>query len=176
PPAQPFWWVIDSTARSLYVSLRAVVPGPQSNSNRALWDQVFALVDSAAPRRVVIDLRENLGGNGFLNRYPIQQILARPALNRSDRLFVVIRRRTFSAGKPFTNPAGRVAQSAVGRGPARAAPQPVRGSPAARPPGESPPRSDLLGVSSGAQRFRPPLVRPAGDLHAVDLDRLPPGD
>jgi len=102
-PDQPFWWVIDSTTRSLYVSLRAVVPGPQSNSNRALWDQVFALVDSAAPRRVVIDLRENLGGNGFLNRYPIQQILARPALNRSDRLFVVIGRRTFSAGQQFTN-------------------------------------------------------------------------
>ena len=102
-PDEPFWWTLDSASRSLYVALRAVVPGPQSNSNRALWDQVFGLIDSTAPRRVVIDLRENLGGNGFLNRYPIQQLLARPALNRSDRLFVVIGRRTFSAGQQFTN-------------------------------------------------------------------------
>ncbi len=102
-PDLPFWWAVDSASRSLYVAMHAVVPAPQSNSNRALWDQVLALIDSAAPRRVVIDLRENLGGNGFLNRYPIQQILGRPALNRSDRLFVVIGRRTFSAGQQFTN-------------------------------------------------------------------------
>jgi len=51
----------------------------------------------------VIDLRENTGGNGGLNRYPVQQILRRPSLDRPDRLFVVIGRKTFSAGQQFTN-------------------------------------------------------------------------
>jgi hypothetical protein len=102
-PDRPFWWVLDSATRTVYVAMRAVVPAPQSNSNRAQWDQIFALIDSAAPARVVLDLRENLGGNGALNRYPIQQILRRPALDRPDRLFVVIGRRTFSAGQQFTN-------------------------------------------------------------------------
>jgi tetratricopeptide (TPR) repeat protein len=51
----------------------------------------------------VIDVRENTGGNGALNRYPVQQILRRPALDRPDRLFVIIGRRTFSAGQQFTN-------------------------------------------------------------------------
>src|SRR6185369_12248755 len=41
--------------------------------------------------------------NGGLNRYPVQQILRRPALDRPDRLFVIIGRRTFSAGQQFTN-------------------------------------------------------------------------
>ena len=102
-PELPFWWTLDSATRTVYVAMRAVVPGPRSNTNRAQWDQIFALIDSAAPARVVLDLRENLGGNGELNRYPIQQILRRPTLDRPDRLFVIIGRRTFSAGQQFTN-------------------------------------------------------------------------
>lgn len=102
-PDRPFWWTILPDHRTLYVCMRAVVPGPQSNTNRAQWDEVFALADSAPIARLVIDIRENLGGNGALNRYPIQQILRRPALDRPDRLFVIIGRRTFSAGQQFAN-------------------------------------------------------------------------
>jgi len=51
----------------------------------------------------VIDVRENTGGNGGLNRYPVQQVLRRPALDRADKLFVIIGRKTFSAGQQFTN-------------------------------------------------------------------------
>ena len=102
-PDQPFWWTNLADRHTLYACMRAVVPGPQSNTNRAQWDQVFALVDSTPGARLVIDLRENQGGNGGLNRYPVQQILRRPALDRPDRLFVIIGRRTFSAGQQFTN-------------------------------------------------------------------------
>ena len=100
---QLFWWAYLPESRTLYVSARAVVPAPQSNTNRGQWDRIFALADTAPVARLVLDLRENLGGNGGLNRYPIQQILRRPALDRPDRLFVIIGRRTFSAGQQFTN-------------------------------------------------------------------------
>ena len=102
-PEEVFWWTWLADSRTLYVSMRAVAPAPRSNTNRAQWDAVFALADSVAPQRLVLDIRDNLGGNGFLNRYPIQQILRRPALDRRDRLFVIIGRRTFSAGQQFTN-------------------------------------------------------------------------
>lgn len=102
-PDRPFWWTYQADSRTVYVCMRAVVPGPQSNTNRAQWDQVFTLVDSAPGARLVIDIRENLGGNGDLNRYPVQQILRRPTLDRPDRLFVIIGRRTFSAGQQFAN-------------------------------------------------------------------------
>lgn len=100
---QMFWWTHLPDSRTLYVSARAVAPAPQSNTNRGQWDQIFALADTAPVARLVLDLRENLGGNGGLNRYPVQQILRRPALDRPDRLFVIIGRRTFSAGQQFTN-------------------------------------------------------------------------
>jgi hypothetical protein len=102
-PDQFFWWTFDRPSGTLYTCLRAIVPSPQSVTNRAQWDRVFALADSAHPARMVIDLRENGGGNGALNRYPVQEILRRPWLDRSDRLFVVIGRRTFSAAQQFTN-------------------------------------------------------------------------
>jgi hypothetical protein len=98
-----FWWTWLADSRTLYVSMRAVAPAPRSNTNRAHWDAVFALADSVSPERLVLDIRENLGGNGFLNRYPIQEILRRPALDRRDRLYVIIGRRTFSAGQQFAN-------------------------------------------------------------------------
>jgi hypothetical protein len=102
-PDQLFWWTYLPVSRSLYVCSRAVVPVPGAATNRAQWDSIFALADSTSAARLVLDIRENQGGNGFLNRYPIQQILRRPSLDRPDRLFMIIGRRTFSAGQQFAN-------------------------------------------------------------------------
>lgn len=102
-PDQALWWTVLPDSHTLYVCMRAVVPGPRSGTNRGQWDEIFATADTARVARLVIDIRENLGGNGGLNRYPIQQILRRPALDRPDRLFVIIGRRTFSAGQQFAN-------------------------------------------------------------------------
>jgi Peptidase family S41 len=98
-----FWWTWLPDSRTLYVSLRGVVPAPNSATNRSQWNQVFALADSLQPARVVLDIRDNTGGNGGLNRYPVQQIVRRPWLDQPDRLFVIIGRRTFSAGQQFAN-------------------------------------------------------------------------
>lgn len=103
PSDDALWWLHDPATRTLYVCQRAVAPLPRSNTNRPLWDQVFALADSVRPERFVIDLRDNTGGNGGLNRYPVQQILRRPALDRRGTLFVITGRRTFSAAQQFAN-------------------------------------------------------------------------
>jgi hypothetical protein len=102
-PDRLFWWTWIPDIRTLYVSLRGVVPAPNSATNRSQWNQVFALADSLQPARTILDIRDNLGGNGGLNRYPVQQILRRPWLDQPDRLFVIIGRRTFSAGQQFAN-------------------------------------------------------------------------
>jgi hypothetical protein len=102
-PDQLFWWTYLPASRWVYVCSRAVVPVPGAATNRAQWDSIFALADSTPAARLVLDIRENQGGNGFLNRYPIQQILRRPSLDRPDRLFMIIGRRTFSAGQQFAN-------------------------------------------------------------------------
>lgn len=102
-PDEFLWWMHDPKSNTLYVCQRGVVPLPRSNTNRSQWDQVFALADSLRPARLVLDLRENTGGNGGLNRYPVQQILRRPALDRPDKLFLIIGRLTFSAAQQFAN-------------------------------------------------------------------------
>ena len=102
-PGTLFWWTWLPDSRTLYAALRGVVPAPNSATNRSQWNQLFALADSLQPARTILDIRENLGGNGGLNRYPVQQILRRPWLDQPDRLFVIIGRRTFSAGQQFAN-------------------------------------------------------------------------
>ena len=102
-PGVPMWWQHDPATSTLYVCMREVSPAPRSFTNRSQWDAVFALADSIRPARLVIDLRENTGGNGGLNRYPVQQIIRRPWLDRPDKLYVIIGRMTFSAAQQFTN-------------------------------------------------------------------------
>jgi hypothetical protein len=102
-PDEVFWWTFDESSRTLYACMRAVAPSPHAFSNRPTWNALFAAADSLRPDRLVIDLRENTGGNGALNRYPVQQLLRRPDLDRPDRLFVITGRRTFSAAQQFAN-------------------------------------------------------------------------
>ncbi|HEY5564847.1 MAG TPA: tetratricopeptide repeat protein, partial [Rhodothermia bacterium] len=102
-PNDPMWhaWLEDSS--TLYVCYRAVISPDSGPSNHEFWEEVFGEADRRSPKRLVIDIRENSGGNGMLNRNVIQQIVRRPDLDRPDRLFVIIGRRTFSAGQQLAN-------------------------------------------------------------------------
>jgi hypothetical protein len=94
---RPYWVEFQPSDSTLYVCYRAVVTMGPPNTNDAFWRRVFALADSAPVRRMVLDIRENGGGNSFFNKQVVRGIVSRPALDRSDRLFVVIGSRTFSA-------------------------------------------------------------------------------
>jgi hypothetical protein len=102
-PEDAMWYEWLPGRGTLYVCYRAVANEDHGQTNADFWRDVFAEVDNREPRRLVIDIRENSGGNGMLNRHVIQQILRRPQVDRSDRLFVIIGRRTFSAGQQLAN-------------------------------------------------------------------------
>jgi hypothetical protein len=53
--------------------------------------------------RLVIDVRNNFGGSGGLNRTLVTSLIGNDALNRHDRTFVLIGRRTFSAAQMLVN-------------------------------------------------------------------------
>jgi len=69
--------------------------GPETMAE--FYARVFAAVDSLPIERLVIDLRNNDGGNNFLNTPVFLGIVRRPEIDLPDRLFVVIGRTTFSA-------------------------------------------------------------------------------
>jgi tetratricopeptide (TPR) repeat protein len=101
-PGDPFWFVIlpDST---LYIRHRNVVFFANGETNEQFFRRAFAAADSAGAQRVVIDLRDNTGGNNFLNRFLVKEIVRRPALDQPHRLLVLIGRGVFSAAQNLVN-------------------------------------------------------------------------
>jgi hypothetical protein len=53
--------------------------------------------------RLIIDVRNNFGGSGGLNRTLVTSLIGNDSLNRHDRTFVLIGRRTFSAAQMLVN-------------------------------------------------------------------------
>jgi hypothetical protein len=91
-PRDPFWFVELPDLHILYVNFRGYSRLEQHA--RRLW----ALVDRHMPKRLVIDMRQNGGGNYTLARsHLIYEVQQRPWLNSTGCLFVIIGRGTFSA-------------------------------------------------------------------------------
>ena len=93
---RPYWAELVQSDSTLFVSYRAVV-SMDSQPNTAFWRNVFAMADSLPVKRMVLDLRENIGGKSFYNKQVIRGIVARPKLDRANSLFVITGERTFSA-------------------------------------------------------------------------------
>ncbi len=92
-PDQAFWCQDLLEARTVYCSFR----GYDSLSTRAA--DLLALVERRRPDKLVIDMRDNGGGDYTLGlRYLIKPISSLSRLNRRGHLFVVIGTNTFSAG------------------------------------------------------------------------------
>jgi hypothetical protein len=76
----------------VYVSFR----GYESLAEKAR--ELFEFLDDHPVERVVVDLRQNGGGDFFMGRkHLIKPIVERPAINQKGKLFVLVGRQTFSA-------------------------------------------------------------------------------
>ena len=95
-PETPYWFEWIPENRMLYVQSNGI-----SNDGEIpmaeFFAHVFAAADSLPLERLVIDVRNNGGGNNMLNAPVVLGIVRRPEIDREDRLFVVIGRTTFSA-------------------------------------------------------------------------------
>jgi hypothetical protein len=90
-PDQPLSWRrLDGGL--LYVNFRGY------ESLRQRGPELLAEIDREPPTKLVLDLRDNGGGDfNLFRRVLLDAIIDRPWLNRHDRLFVLIGRETFSA-------------------------------------------------------------------------------
>ena len=91
-PDEQFWFTYLPDAKTIYVNFRGY------NSLIENAQQLFKAIDQHQPERLVIDMRENGGGDFTLVReHLLPGLKQRPAINRTGHLFVVIGRDTFSA-------------------------------------------------------------------------------
>ena len=91
-PTEQFWFTHLQDSETTYVSFR----GYDSLGDRAR--PLFRSIDRNPPKRLVIDLRQNGGGDFFEGRdHVVNPVKKRPSVNQKGRLFVIVGRRTFSA-------------------------------------------------------------------------------
>ena len=91
-PEEQFWTAYWGDAETLYVNFR----GYDDLARNA--DRFFGELDRLRPARLIIDLRDNGGGDYEKGRRMVIEPLAqRSWINRRGRLFVMIGRQTFSA-------------------------------------------------------------------------------
>ena len=90
--AEPFWFTYLPDSQTTYVNFRRY-PSLRQNAQA-----LFSFIDRNPATRLVIDLRQNGGGDFTEGRdHLVAPIKKRPALNQKGRLFVVVGRQTFSA-------------------------------------------------------------------------------
>jgi hypothetical protein len=95
-PRNPFWFEYLKEHRLLYVQYN-VVADKDDEKLKAFFDRVFHVVDVEPVEKLVIDIRRNNGGNGYLNWPLIYHIIRSDKINEKGKLFVIIGRLTFSA-------------------------------------------------------------------------------
>ena len=94
--------------RLLYVAYNAVADAP-GDSVAAFFARVFRIAAEHPVDRFVLDIRNNSGGNNYLNA-PIVRGLLRSHLDERGKLFVVIGRATFSAAQNLVDDLSRLAE------------------------------------------------------------------
>jgi hypothetical protein len=96
-----FWFEYLRDRQIVYVKQNAVQNKPDETLND-FYKKVFDFVDTNPVDKLVIDLRNNGGGNNTLNT-PIIVNMIRSKIDKRGHLFIIVGRQTFSAAQNFTN-------------------------------------------------------------------------
>ncbi|MEO8199908.1 MAG: hypothetical protein ABI679_05235 [Gemmatimonadota bacterium] len=96
------WMTYLPDSKTLYVSYRAVLTSPEDPLPQ-FFTRVFAAADSLRPVRLVLDMRDNGGGNNALNKQFVLEVIRRTWLDQPGHFFAIIGRRTFSAAENMVN-------------------------------------------------------------------------
>jgi len=92
-------FLLETRARYIYARIDQIADGRHEKLS-AFWDRVIAQYD-AKQRPLIVDLRENGGGDNTLLAPVIASIAKRPGLKRQHDLYVIVGRATQSAAENF---------------------------------------------------------------------------
>lgn len=98
-----FWYDYQLDSGLLYVNL-TVIQDAKDETIAHFFDRVFDFADHNTVRKFVLDIRNNSGGNNYLNRPILYGLIRRAStIAKSGTFFVVIGRETFSAAQNLAN-------------------------------------------------------------------------
>jgi hypothetical protein len=94
--SERYWFEHVPELDATYLQFNGVVDAEDESLSEFL-DRMFDELDARAEHRVVIDLRENRGGNLNLALPLLHGLVARPRFRERGSLYVIVGRKTFSA-------------------------------------------------------------------------------
>ena len=95
-PERSHWFRVLPGTKTIYARYRAVMDD-KDESVAKFADSLFAAVERTHADRLILDLRGNVGGNGFLNKPLLQHLIRAERLYRPGGLWAIVDRGTFSA-------------------------------------------------------------------------------
>ena len=101
-PGDIYWFQYFPSTRTLYVQYNAVMNKPDETI-ATFFDRVFAVADKSPVDRFVLDIRDNGGGDNFLNKPILLGIIRHTALDQRGKFFTIVGRQTFSAAMNLAN-------------------------------------------------------------------------
>jgi hypothetical protein len=103
---KPYWWSWDAENRILYVQYNKI-----ADSGTQMLAEFAAELSGAIAKysvdKLVIDMRNNNGGDTYLNQPLLAAIAGNGKVNRPGHLYVIVGRRTFSAAMNAVSYFGR---------------------------------------------------------------------
>jgi len=104
-PGEKFWFEYIPEEKTMFLQISSLAfphgSGDQESPFGKLCDQFFEDFDQSGAERLVVDIRTNTGGN-HVELPLLEGMMARPHINKSDRLFLITGRVTFSAAVHLT--------------------------------------------------------------------------
>lgn len=101
-PEVPYWVEYLPDARAVYMRFSAVDNRPGGPHLAQFSEDLMNLIDEKRAEKLIIDARDNGGGNGALLTPLIRRISENKRINRPGRLFLITNRATFSAALMLT--------------------------------------------------------------------------
>lgn len=122
-PGTLYWFDFDEELGIAYFQLLNSLDQPGRAPLAQVMGEFLQAIDETRPRAVVIDVRLNNGGNDHLNTPLVEGIAARARLQEEGALYVLVGRRTFSAGVSLVRSLERVAHPILVGEPSRGNPR-----------------------------------------------------
>ncbi len=121
-PTRFYWYRYLSDSKLLYVQINAIANQSGQPSLGDFAGEVFRVADRDVPNRLILDLRNNAGGNNRLNRSLVAALEQRPRFRQPGALYVITGRRTFSAAMDLVLDLQRPVAPVIVGEPSRGAP------------------------------------------------------